>query len=160
MLSPLQLSGGSTVALGLLACGLAVAGVVSYTCTWSSKSESSKAGRVPYLPSWIPLLGNTVELARNVDRHHEWVAEHSLQRDGKPFALRLPGKNDTLFLSRPEHFEEVVKTQSSNFSKGDIARDLRRFPERRHFDHPWRALAVPSQDPGQFVHSRERCAST
>ncbi|KAE9357039.1 hypothetical protein PR003_g2000 [Phytophthora rubi] len=122
MLSPLQLSGDSSITLGLLTCGLvAVTAFAAVNCTGT---RSSKSDRVSYLPSWLPLLGNAVELVRNVGRYHEWVAERSLQRDGKPFALRLLGKNDMMFLSRPEHFEEVLKTQSKNFDKGTTVREI------------------------------------
>ncbi|KAG6617507.1 Cytochrome P450 86A2 [Phytophthora cinnamomi] len=79
---------------------------------------------MPYLPSLIPIVGNTLALARNMGRYHEWLAENSLGRDGKPFVLHLLGKNDVMYTARPEHFEEVLKTQSGNFIKSDSVRDI------------------------------------
>ncbi|KAG6615311.1 Cytochrome P450 86A2 [Phytophthora cinnamomi] len=123
MLPPLQLSGDSSIAWALLAGGLvSVFVAASYAGTRFDSPDG--AARVSYLPSWLPVVGNTVELATNVERFQEWVAERSLQRDGKPFALRLLGKNDVVYLARPEHFEEVLKTQSSNFNKSDSTREI------------------------------------
>ncbi|KAG7402215.1 hypothetical protein PHYBOEH_003474 [Phytophthora boehmeriae] len=82
------------------------------------------ANRVPYLPSSVPFLGNTIEVAANTMRLLDWVAEHILERDGKPIALRLLGRNDLIYTANPEHFEQVLKTQSSNFGKGVLTRDV------------------------------------
>ncbi|KAL3667667.1 hypothetical protein V7S43_007220 [Phytophthora oleae] len=65
-----------------------------------------------------------VALANKMDRYNEWLTDNSVARDGKPFALHLFGRDDVLYISRPEHFEEVLKTQSGNFIKGDSVREM------------------------------------
>ncbi|KAL4102446.1 hypothetical protein PRIC1_006191 [Phytophthora ramorum] len=125
MLLPLQLMEDARAPVGLLACGLLVSAVaVVRVRSHTQQKPHDTATRVPYLPTLVPLLGNTLELATNVGRFHEWVTGHSQQRDGKPFALRLLGKNDLVFIARPEHFEEVLKTQSRNFCKSDTTREV------------------------------------
>ncbi|OWZ01987.1 Cytochrome P450 [Phytophthora megakarya] len=89
---------------------------------FSRKATECSSG-LPYLPSCIPWVGNMLEMSGNLDRYHEWLTGHSLSRDGYPFALHLLGKNDVLYLSRPEHFEDVMKTHNANFNKSDSVRD-------------------------------------
>ncbi|KAE8989341.1 hypothetical protein PR003_g22469 [Phytophthora rubi] len=57
-------------------------------------------------------------------RYHEWLADNSLARDGNPFVLHLLGKDDVMYTARPEHFEEILKTRNSNFTKSDSIRDI------------------------------------
>eukprot|EP00644_Phytophthora_capsici_P009171 jgi/Phyca11/101756/e_gw1.6.785.1 len=116
MLSPLEYTG--VVTFGVVA--------VSVALFFASKSSKTLKGisTLPYLPSRLPLIGNMVALATNMDRYNEWLTEITVARDGKPFALHLFGRADVVYLSRPEHFEEVFKTQSSNFIKGDSVREM------------------------------------
>ncbi|KAG7376285.1 hypothetical protein PHYPSEUDO_013798 [Phytophthora pseudosyringae] len=117
--------------LGPIVFALLAAAAVSTTLysirSWKSPRDNGVT-RVSYLPS-IPLLGNTLEVAANAPRMLDWVFERIQERDGQPFAVRIPGKSDLIFTSKPEHFEQVLKVQSSNFDRGasshDIARTLR-----------------------------------
>ncbi|KAG3115855.1 hypothetical protein PI125_g5180 [Phytophthora idaei] len=90
---------------------------------FGTKYAPRNAANSLYLPPRIPILGNTSSFAMNVGCYHEWLTGHSLKRDGQPFALHLVGKNDIMYVSRPEHFAEILKTQSSNFIKSDSVRD-------------------------------------
>eukprot|EP00644_Phytophthora_capsici_P006474 jgi/Phyca11/118671/e_gw1.36.409.1 len=116
MLSPLEYTG--VVTFGVVA--------VSVALFFASKSSKTLKGisTLPYLPSRFPLIGNMLALATNMDRYNEWLTEITVARDGQPFALHLFGRADVVYLSRPEHFEEVLKTQSSNFIKGDSVREM------------------------------------
>uniref|UniRef100_A0AAV1TSA2 Cytochrome P450 n=1 Tax=Peronospora matthiolae TaxID=2874970 RepID=A0AAV1TSA2_9STRA len=82
------------------------------------------AKRVRYLPSKIPLLGNSIDLLLNSERMHDWIAGHLLSSQGDPFTLRLLGKDDMMFIAKPEHIEQVLKTQFSNFPKSRHIHDV------------------------------------
>ncbi|ETI55736.1 hypothetical protein F441_01595 [Phytophthora nicotianae CJ01A1] len=120
--SPLQVDSNLPVNIGTLACVLVLISAF-VMLGFSTKSASKNASSSLYLPSRIPIFGNTLSFAMNVGRYHEWVTGHSLERDGQPFALNLVGKSDVVYVSRPEHFEEILKTQNKNFIKSDSVRD-------------------------------------
>ncbi|GMF12206.1 unnamed protein product [Phytophthora lilii] len=80
--------------------------------------------RVRYLPSKIPVLGNAIELLSNSERMHDWIAEQIVPFDGEPFTLSLPGKDDMMFIAKPEHIEQVLKTQFDNFPKSQHIHDV------------------------------------
>ncbi|KAG6594273.1 putative cytochrome P450 [Phytophthora cinnamomi] len=82
------------------------------------------AKRVRYLPSKIPVLGNALELLSNSERMHDWIADQIVPFDGEPFTLRLPGKSDMMFIAKPEHIEQVLKTQFENFPKSQHIHDV------------------------------------
>ncbi|RLN55784.1 hypothetical protein BBJ29_005936 [Phytophthora kernoviae] len=84
--------------------------------------ESPKS--VPYLPGALPLLGHTVLMARNLDNFQDWLVEQSVARNGEPFILKQPGKNDWLFSARPEDFEQILKNHFDTFIKGPQVREL------------------------------------
>ncbi|ETK73122.1 hypothetical protein L917_19647 [Phytophthora nicotianae] len=80
--------------------------------------------RVRYLPSKIPVLGNAMELLSNSERMHDWIADQIVPRNGEPFTLSLPGKDDMMFIAKPEHIEQVLKTQFDNFPKSQHIHDV------------------------------------
>lgn len=80
--------------------------------------------RVRYLPTNIPVLGNALELLSNSERIHDWVADQIVPFDGEPFTLSLPGKDDMMFIAKPEHIEQVLKTQFDNFPKSQHIHDV------------------------------------
>ncbi|KAE9066351.1 hypothetical protein PF005_g28460 [Phytophthora fragariae] len=55
---------------------------------------------------------------------HDWVADQIVPFDGEPFALRLPAKSDMMFIAKPEHIEQVLKTQFENFPKSQHIHDV------------------------------------
>ncbi|CAH0474088.1 unnamed protein product [Peronospora belbahrii] len=79
---------------------------------------------IPYLPGGHPLLGHTLLMARNLDRFQDWLVETSIARNGKPFVLRQPGKNDWFFSARPEDFEQILRVHFDTFIKGLQVREL------------------------------------
>jgi cytochrome P450 len=119
MLPPSLLSTKATVP-GSLLLGLVVTAVVYALRARNSPLDGTQ---VPFLPS-IPLLGNTLEVLGNAPRLLDWVADRARERDGQPFAVHLLGKKPLIYTSRPEHFEQVLKTQSSNFDKGQAMHDV------------------------------------
>jgi len=118
---------------GLLAAAVVVA---IYRTTGSSSTEPAtpeedeqtedeeKPKRVRYLPSNIPVLGNALELLSNSERMHDWIADQMVPLDGEPFTLSLPGKDDMMFISKPEHIEQVLKTQFESFPKSQHIHDV------------------------------------
>jgi cytochrome P450 len=82
--------------------------------------ESAKPVHRP--DSTLPLLENTLDLfraARDGDIHEQTV-EVCRQFNGEPVLFRSIGLPDQLVVSSPEAFEEVLKTQFSNFPKGSF----------------------------------------
>ncbi|KAG3060477.1 hypothetical protein PI124_g22911 [Phytophthora idaei] len=119
-----KLAFSSSFLLGLLA---VTASTALYTInsrkTNNHKDKTDHATQMAYLPS-TPLLGNTLEVVANTARFQDWISDHSQERDGQPFAIRLLGKNDIIYMAKPEHFEQVLKEQSSNFNKGPTMHEV------------------------------------
>eukprot|EP00644_Phytophthora_capsici_P011894 jgi/Phyca11/543455/estExt2_Genewise1Plus.C_PHYCAscaffold_120175 len=120
--SQLQNVKSSSVLLGLLTAA-AVSTTVYSIWKSSNNAQDRKILRVSFLPS-IPLLGNTLEVAANGSRMLDWELERIKERDGKPFAVSIVGKNDLIFTANPQHFEQVLKVQSSNFNRGASSHDM------------------------------------
>ncbi|OWZ05277.1 Cytochrome P450 [Phytophthora megakarya] len=55
---------------------------------------------------------------------HDWIADQMVPFDGQPFTLSLPGKDDMMFIAKPEHIEQVLKTQFDNFPKSQHIHDV------------------------------------
>ncbi|KAG7390175.1 hypothetical protein PHYPSEUDO_008629 [Phytophthora pseudosyringae] len=80
----------------------------------------SKHRKVHRPDSTLPLLENTLHIlraARDGDMHDRTV-EICAHFNGEPVLFRSIGMPDELVVSSPEAFEEVLKTQFSNFPKG------------------------------------------
>ncbi|RLN82188.1 hypothetical protein BBJ28_00025439, partial [Nothophytophthora sp. Chile5] len=95
----------------------------------SSSSSQDTEGEKPIkharsLPSYVPLLGNSLELKQNAERMHDWISDQFVAHDGEPFVIRLPGKNDMMFIAKPEHLEQVLKTQFDVFPKSVYIHDM------------------------------------
>ncbi|POM73887.1 Cytochrome p450, partial [Phytophthora palmivora] len=112
---------------------IAAAVVVAIYCTSNSEpivdDDEEQDGkvvmkRVRYLPSKIPVLGNAIELLRNSERMYDWISDQIVPFDGEPFTLSLPGKDDMIFIAKPEHIEQVLKTQFDNFPKSQHIHDV------------------------------------
>ncbi|KAF1785552.1 hypothetical protein GQ600_23187 [Phytophthora cactorum] len=95
-----KLAFSSSFLLGLLA---VTASTALYTInsqkTNNHKDKTDHATQVAYLPS-TPLLGNTLEVVANTARFQDWISDHSQERDGQPFAIRLLGKNDIIYMAK------------------------------------------------------------
>ncbi|RLN69575.1 hypothetical protein BBP00_00000272 [Phytophthora kernoviae] len=114
---------------GLIAAAVAIAlycstGTTEQPATKEEKDGKPTVKRVRYLPSKVPYLGNALELLSNSERMHDWIADHIVPFDGEPFMLSLPGKDDMMFIAKPEHIEQVLKTQFENFPKSQHIHDV------------------------------------
>ncbi|KAL3662160.1 hypothetical protein V7S43_012960 [Phytophthora oleae] len=113
---------------------VAAAVVVAIYCASGSteprvEDEEEQDGKVVskhvrYLPSKIPILGNAIELLGNSERMCDWITDQIVPFDGEPFRLSLPGKEDMMFIAKPEHIEQVLKTQFDNFPKSQHIHDV------------------------------------
>ncbi|KAG3114927.1 hypothetical protein PI124_g2529 [Phytophthora idaei] len=114
----------SPVVPGLITAAL----LVTLYCTKASKSSAkAKGDKVKHaviLPGTLPVLGNAVELAANAPRMHDWLADQFAATDGEAFLVRLPGKDDMMFIAKPEHLETVLKTQFDVFPKSEYIHDV------------------------------------
>lgn len=85
-----------------------------------------RARKIPglaYPLPWVPFLGNTLELQKNVDNIFVMLRDYGKKVDGKNFGLSVPGVR-TVFLTCPESIEYVLKTNFDNYEKGPIFRDV------------------------------------
>ncbi|OWZ02047.1 hypothetical protein PHMEG_00026463 [Phytophthora megakarya] len=98
----------------------------AFAAIYSIRRKSNKPDNVVHVPflAGIPLLGNTMELLANTPRLLDWVVERTQEYGGNPFAVKILGKNDMIYTSKPEHFEQVLREQSSNFDRGDVLHDV------------------------------------
>ncbi|EEY62616.1 cytochrome P450, putative [Phytophthora infestans T30-4] len=109
---------GADDKFGPIRLGLATAtAVVTFFSVCKKSPPPDGVIPVSFLPG-IPLLGNTLEMVANIPRIQDWISDQFQERNGNPIGARLVGKNKLIYLAKPEHFEQVLKTQSSNFSKG------------------------------------------
>lgn len=90
----------------------------------ANKSKDTKGKRAILLPNTLPVLGNAIELAANAPRMHDWLADQFVLTNGEPFLVRLPGKEDIMFIAKPEHLEAVLKTQIDIFPKSEYIHDV------------------------------------
>ncbi|CAI5730053.1 unnamed protein product [Hyaloperonospora brassicae] len=132
--TPLYRSAGLVLLAGAAAAAIAAAYVTSrqvpvqVPCNDDDELNDNVSGApeekvVPYLPSRVPLIGNMLELARNAGRFHDWMAQQCMAHGGV-FKLYLPGQSDMIVTAVPEHYEHVVKTQVTHFSKGQQQYDM------------------------------------
>ncbi|RLN90215.1 hypothetical protein BBJ28_00017464 [Nothophytophthora sp. Chile5] len=91
----------------------------------AAKNVPAGATLVSDLPSASPILGHIMEMVRNRSRLHDWLAEKSLEREGKLFVLRFPRRSD-LVVTRPEDLEQILKVQAANFAKGEPLHEILR----------------------------------
>ncbi|KAG6610778.1 Cytochrome P450 86A2 [Phytophthora cinnamomi] len=114
----------SPALLALLAASAIAAALLAASSSKPSRKKiPDNAVPVAFLPS-VPFLGNTLQVAANSARLQDWVADRSRERDGRPFVVQLIGKSNLVYMSRPEHFEQVLKLQAGNFSKGVAMHDI------------------------------------
>ncbi|RLN48612.1 hypothetical protein BBJ29_006047 [Phytophthora kernoviae] len=90
----------------------------------SDKAKGDNVKHAHVLPSTLPVLGNSVELVANAARMHDWIADQFAATDGEAFLVRLPGKDDMMFIAKPEHLEQVLKTQFDIFPKSEYIHDV------------------------------------
>ncbi|GLE05492.1 hypothetical protein PINS_up014515 [Pythium insidiosum] len=80
----------------------------------------------PWAPYWLPWIKHTFQLYWRLDEMHDWTAELCAQYEGKPFRIGSIGRPNFTFVSTPELFEDVLKTQFDNFEKGEVMNEALR----------------------------------
>ncbi|KAG6967863.1 hypothetical protein JG688_00006102 [Phytophthora aleatoria] len=77
---------------------------------------------LPKLPGYLPILGNTLLVARVQlsGRFHDWALDNCRKYGGKPWCMHILGKAPTVFVCTPEAFEDVQKTQYEAFGKNPL----------------------------------------
>lgn len=68
----------------------------------------------------LPFLGDTLEMAMNIHRYHDWHLEMSERAHGQPYEFKTLGRPRVLFFSSPEIFEDVFKRHFDTFDKGPL----------------------------------------
>ncbi|OWZ22639.1 hypothetical protein PHMEG_0002617 [Phytophthora megakarya] len=80
-----------------------------------SEPERQAAARLPWT---LPLLHNTLQVLLAGSDIHGWITKNCKQFEGRPFMVKVVGLPEMLVISTPEAFEDVLKHQFMNFSKG------------------------------------------
>ncbi|KAG3118272.1 hypothetical protein PI125_g3059 [Phytophthora idaei] len=77
---------------------------------------------LPKLPGYLPILGNTLLVARVQlsGRFHDWALDNCRKYGGKPWCMHILGKAPTVFVCTPEAFEDVQKTQYEALGKNPL----------------------------------------
>ncbi|ETK84158.1 hypothetical protein L915_10849 [Phytophthora nicotianae] len=77
---------------------------------------------LPKPPGYLPILGNTLLVARVQlsGRFHDWALSNCRKYNGKPWCMHILGKAPTVFVCTPEAFEDVQKTQYDAFGKNPL----------------------------------------
>jgi cytochrome P450 len=79
---------------------------------------AQSTGERPPGPSGLPILGNALPYIRDpLGAFEQWASEY-----GDITYLQFPGR-PTYLLTHPEHIEQVLVTESHNFTTGDLRRD-------------------------------------
>ncbi|KAG6594289.1 putative cytochrome P450 [Phytophthora cinnamomi] len=114
----------SPVVPGLVTAALLVTLYWTKSVKVSAKAKGDKVKNAVILPGTLPVVGNAVELAANAARMHDWLADQFAATNGEAFIVRLPGKDDMMFIAKPEHLEAVLKTQFDIFPKSEYIHDV------------------------------------
>ncbi|KAE9107826.1 hypothetical protein PF007_g12887 [Phytophthora fragariae] len=111
----------------------ALSGLVVLPLVWrllrTDKEKSQLKTRKVLRPATtLPLLGNTLDVIKNLPLRHDWITSLCQEAQGEPVLLQSLGTPDTVLLSTPQAFEDVFKNQFDNFPKGpkksEYLRDL------------------------------------
>ncbi|RLN38488.1 hypothetical protein BBJ28_00027023, partial [Nothophytophthora sp. Chile5] len=87
--------------------------------------STSEPRQLPLEPkTTLPVLKNVVDVVQNTPRFHDWLSETSIEFGHKPWRFAIPGRPDTIVLSSPELFEDVLKTQDNVFLRGPTAKHI------------------------------------
>ncbi|KAH7481910.1 uncharacterized protein KRP23_5086 [Phytophthora ramorum] len=94
-----------------------VAALLVYLATPSAHDRAVK--HLPGPDGDLPILRNTLEIiaAQKSGTFHDWALKYCRKYQGKPWRLRVVGKEPTVVLCCPEAFEDIQKTQFEAFDK-------------------------------------------
>lgn len=83
------------------------------------KQPLTKDGKpLPRPPTTLPVLHNTLDLLKNADRMHDYIAEETLRCNGKPWLLHAIGQPPMIMISSPEGFDDLERKLFDKFPKG------------------------------------------
>lgn len=66
----------------------------------------------------LPVVGHTLEVAKQRHRLHDWLAEKSSEFHGRPWQFKVVGRPTTVVITSPDSFEDIVKLQVDKFPRG------------------------------------------
>ncbi|POM67891.1 Cytochrome p450, partial [Phytophthora palmivora] len=94
-----------------------VALMVVYFATPSARDRAVK--HLPTPEGDYPILRHTIEIvkAQKSGEFHDWILYYCRKYQGKPWSLRMVGRNPSVMICCPEAFEDVLKTQFDAFDK-------------------------------------------
>ncbi|GMF57948.1 unnamed protein product [Phytophthora fragariaefolia] len=89
-----------------------------HAATYDSDKSHVGTRKVVRPATTLPLLGNTLDVIKNLSRRHDWIANLCEAARGEPVLIQSLGTQDMTVLSTPQAFEDVFKNQFDNFPKG------------------------------------------
>jgi hypothetical protein len=93
---------------------LALGGVVVAAAPLSARPKSKshvKSRKIHSLGTTIPIIGDMLEVNKNIGERHDWIAATSLRFRNEPWQIKAPAAPETIVLSDPATIEAVMITQ-------------------------------------------------
>jgi cytochrome P450 len=100
---------------------LTLGGIVVAAALLSTRSKSKsqvKPRKIHTLGTTVPIIGDMLEVKKNLGARHDWFAATSLRFQNEPWKIRAPAAPDTIILSDPASVEAVMVDHPDVFIKG------------------------------------------
>lgn len=90
---------------------------------WASAAERNTL-ELPHAQYRLPLLGDLVQVIRHTNDYLDGLVYLSECFHGRSYSMKIPGTPPGIIVSRPELFEDILKTQFESFDRGPFFRDI------------------------------------
>jgi cytochrome P450 len=131
---------------------LALGGVAVAAALLSTRSKSKshmKPRKIHSLGTRIPIIGDMLEVNKNLGARHDWMAAMSLRFQNEPWQINIPSAPTMIVLSDPATIEDVVVNQTHAFTKTK---------EQREVMHDLFGDGILNADGEQWYHQRKTAA--
>jgi cytochrome P450 len=128
-----------------------LAGVVVAAAQLSTRSKSKshvKPRKIQSLGTKIPIIGDMLEVNKNLDARQDWFAATSLSFQNEPWQINIPASPKTIVLSDPATIEAVMVTQADVFTKGAVLETM----------HDLLGDGIVNAEGEQWYHQRKTAA--
>ncbi|GMF43780.1 unnamed protein product [Phytophthora fragariaefolia] len=121
-----------------------------HAATYDSDKSHVGTRKVVRPATTLPLLGNTLDVIKNLSRRHDWIADLCEAARGEPVLIQSLGTQDMTVLSTPQAFEDVFKNQFDNFPKG---------PKKAEFLHELLGEGIFAVDNEKWYRQRKTASN-
>jgi cytochrome P450 len=131
----------------------ALGGVVVAAALLSTRSKRKshvKPRKIHSLGTKIPIIGDMLEVNKNLGTRQDWIAATSLRFQNEPWLIRTPGAPDLIVLSDPATVEAVTVTQADVFAKSSAT--------QREIMYDFLGEGISNSEGDQWYHQRKTAA--